>query len=301
MKNILVLSLLVFLLFLSSSLFFISAEVIEGTNLIETKAVAMVDASLAINNSEQIVQEMIENNFSILYVNDSLFEAKRVFEQARYASILRGDIDSTQFEKSEATSALRLIDWKNIDYGSVLIYFEDIEQRLEKAYFLFDEIVIEESKVSEVTSEETKNILESAKIAFREDRYNDAESLLIEFRVDFEQEKSELSTLSGIRNGVKTFFQRYWIHLLVFIFLILFIGYFIYRKFEKKFLSNRIRKMKIEDQVLIGLIKKAQEERFKKNSISSLVYGIRMKKYQERLQEIKEELPVLEKRFKKVK
>ena len=46
-------------------------------------------------------------------------------------------------------------------------------------------------------------------------------------------------------------------------------------------------------------MKKAQEERFKENKISGLVYNIRMKKYEERLQEIKEELPVFEERLKK--
>lgn len=54
--------------------------------------------------------------------------------------------------------------------------------------------------------------------------------------------------------------------------------------------------MKAEQEVLVKLMKKAQEERFKKNIISGLVYNIRMKKYQEREQEIKQELPVLEDR-----
>ena len=48
-------------------------------------------------------------------------------------------------------------------------------------------------------------------------------------------------------------------------------------------------------------MRKAQLERFKENKISGLVYNIRMNKYQERLQEIKEELPVLEERLKSFK
>ena len=59
--------------------------------------------------------------------------------------------------------------------------------------------------------------------------------------------------------------------------------------------------MKTEEQVLNDLMKKTQEERFKENRISGLVYNIRMKKYEERLQEIKEELPVLEERLKRFK
>jgi len=51
--------------------------------------------------------------------------------------------------------------------------------------------------------------------------------------------------------------------------------------------------MKAEKEVLMRLMKKAQEDRFKKNIISGLVYNIRMKKYQEKLNNIKQDLPVL--------
>ena len=56
--------------------------------------------------------------------------------------------------------------------------------------------------------------------------------------------------------------------------------------------------MKTEEQVLNDLMKKTQTERFKENKISGLVYNIRMKKYEEKLQQIKEELPVVEERLK---
>ena len=59
--------------------------------------------------------------------------------------------------------------------------------------------------------------------------------------------------------------------------------------------------MKIEEQVLANLMKKAQVERFKENKISGLVYNIRMKKYEEKLNDIKQELPVLEARVKKMR
>ena len=44
-------------------------------------------------------------------------------------------------------------------------------------------------------------------------------------------------------------------------------------------------------------MKGAQIERFKENKISNLVYNIRIKKFEEKLNAIKEELPVLEKRL----
>ena len=63
----------------------------------------------------------------------------------------------------------------------------------------------------------------------------------------------------------------------------------------------KIRKMRTESKVLTDLTKRAQTERFKENKISALVYNTRINKYKERLQEIKEQLPVLESRLKKSK
>jgi len=58
--------------------------------------------------------------------------------------------------------------------------------------------------------------------------------------------------------------------------------------------------MKAEKGVLLSLMKKTQVERFKKNKISELIYKIRIKKYGEKFQKIKQTLPVLEKRLKKM-
>jgi hypothetical protein len=43
------------------------------------------------------------------------------------------------------------------------------------------------------------------------------------------------------------------------------------------------------------------QETFKKNKISGLVYNIRMKKFKEKIQKIKQELPTLESQLKKLK
>ncbi|MAG28268.1 hypothetical protein CMI47_22315 [Candidatus Pacearchaeota archaeon] len=80
-----------------------------------------------------------------------------------------------------------------------------------------------------------------------------------------------------------------------------FLGRYGYRKFDKKRLEKKIKKMHIEKSVLIGLMKKAQIQRYKENKISELVYKIRMKKYKEKINKIKEELPVLEEKLDKLR
>jgi preprotein translocase subunit SecG len=254
----------------------------------------------AINESENIIKEMQENNLSVAYMNDRLIEAELVLKQAEYAEILRGDVNSTEKEKQEATEALRLINWEDVTYENVLFYTEDIQQRKDSAYLLLDKISVEEGKLNEANNE-TKTIFEQAKLAFSEERYNDTEKLLEDFNIALEKEKSESSILAGIRIGAKNFFQRYWIPLIIFLIIISVIGYFSYKRYEKKILKNKIRKMKTEEQVLQNLIKKAQTERFKENKISASLYKISMEKYQKRMQEIKEELPVLEERLRRFK
>ena len=142
--------------------------------------------------------------------------------------------------------------------------------------------------------------MEQAKQAFSDERYNDAEKLLEDFRIQFEKDKANASLLAGLKNGAFNFFRRYGIQIIIFLVIVSFIGYYVYKIFEKRILQNKIKKMKIQEQVLNDLMKKAQTQRFKDNKISGLVYNIRFKKYQEKLQTIKEEMPVLEDNLKKL-
>jgi hypothetical protein len=296
------------IIFVVMFLFFSSAQENQVTK--ET-------ALQAISYSEQIIQEMQENNLSVDYVNDSLIEARMVFEQANYASILRGEVNATEKEKQEASDALKLISWQNINYGDVLVYTSDIKQRKENAFLLLDKISVEDNNLNNsnnglktiglfsskqpVISNDTLNILLQAKVAFSEERYNDSEKLLLEFQNALEQERAQSSTLAVMKSNAMNFFQRYWIYILALFVVLVILGYFFYKKIERKLLKNKIKKMKAGKQVINSLMKKTQEERFNKNKISGLVYNIRMKKYEEKLQEIKEELPVLEKKFGEIK
>jgi hypothetical protein len=279
-----------------TSIFFIllvsSVSLVAGENITREMAIS------AINESEQIMIQMKESNFSVNYINDTLIQAKKVFEQVDYAEILRGN--STVQKKQEAAISLRLIKWQNITYADVLVYTNDIKNRKETAYLLLDKITVEEKNLAGL-SLQTRQFFYDAKTAFYEERYSDAEKLLSDFKSAVEKEKASSLTFSGLKTGAMNFFQRYWVYIVITLILIGIASYFVYKKIKKKSLVNRIRKRKTEEKVLLNLIKKTQEERFKENNISSLVYNIRIKKYEEKLQEIKEELPVLEENLKRFK
>ena len=130
-------------------------------NIIQANESAIVTEEMAmqaISESEQVIQEMQENNFSVIYMQDSLTEAKKTFERVRYAEILR-NVNSTEKEKQEARVALSSVKWQNIAYADVLFYTDDIQSRKTIAFFLFDKINVEESKAIGA-SNETKAIFE---------------------------------------------------------------------------------------------------------------------------------------------
>ena len=98
--------------------------------------------------------------------------------------------------------------------------------------------------------------------------------------------------------GLKTlgvgFFKNYWYFVLLFLGIFGFGGFFSFKQFKTKKLKKRIMKLRMEKSSLNDLIKLAQEERFRQNTISGLVYNIRMQKYMGRINKINQELPVLE-------
>jgi len=266
------------------------------------------DVLIAFNETKEIIEEMEENSFSSLYMKDSLIEAERVFEQAKNAEILRNE-SAPKSEKEEALKALELIDWEEISYESVLTLLDEIKERRTRAFLIYD--TLGATKISlqgyverGVDVSNAQEFLSQAETAFYEDRYEEAEDLLDAVKEDLKLQILAFSTLRTIQRSIKTFFEKYWEKywyvMIVVLALISITIFFIYRKITEELLKRKIKKMKHKKSVLTDLMKKAQEDRFKKKKIPSITYNIRMKKYEQKLNEIKEELPVLETKLDKL-
>ncbi|MFH0808810.1 MAG: hypothetical protein V1888_04310 [archaeon] len=92
--------------------------------------------------------------------------------------MLKGRVEASEAQKSEARLALALIDWRNLDYSNVLIYLEDIDARRDKAFEIFDGIGIVFKNIGKYDAfnmSEAYGFLDEARNAFYEDRYDDAE------------------------------------------------------------------------------------------------------------------------------
>jgi hypothetical protein len=267
---------------------------------IEVTKVIVDDAIL---ESELIIEEINESGFSTVYMKDVLLEANKIFQQAKYAEVLRSG-NASDYEIKEATSALTLINWKDIDYEDVLIYTEEIKQRKEQAYLIFDSIGAVENRLESYESLDLTSveiILENAKTSFYEDRYDEAEGLLEQLKEELELKEQEASFIGTLQKSSKNFFSRYWVFILIFLVVLGVAGFFSYRQIYKRYLEKEINKKIVEQKVLKDLMIKVQTQRFKENSISEFVYKVRFKKYKDKLSTIKQELPVLEERLRKMK
>jgi len=259
-----------------------------------------------IDNSIEIIKEMQLSNFSIVYIDDTLIQAKLVLKQVDYAEILRGNVKTNDSEKFKAQQALSIIGWKDLTYNNVLILTNEIKSRKQQAFEIYDTITITELTLQkyeqkQVYLNEANDYLSKAKKAFYEDRYDEAKDFLTKTRESIDKNSSELSMLGDLKRGLLSFFQKYWIYILLLLVIIGIFVYFSYKKIRINLLEDKIKKMKAEQLVLVDLIKRAQTERFKENKISGIVYNIRIKKYNERQNQIKEELPVLEDKLKRFK
>lgn len=269
-----------------------------GTELIVTRDQALK----SINESQNIIREFDIYGFSIVYINDSLTEALRLFKQAEYADILKNP-NSTTIQQNEARKVLSLVNIKTISYASVLKYTEDIKSRKEQAFQIYDTISIDEISLKKyekrgIDMSESRALFNQAKSAFAKDQYPEALDLLKKTRESIDARGSEASILGSLKANTLNFIQRNWYYILAVIVVLYILIKIFYKKLELRLLKNKIKKMKTEQQALGDLMKKTQTERYKENKISGLTYNIRIKKYEEKLNQIKEELPVLESRLK---
>lgn len=259
-----------------------------------------------IDNAKSNIEIMNASyGLQITNVQDLLIEAEKALQIADYAEILRGNVNVSDSEKLTARSALSLVNWKDANYSDVYLFTKEIESRKNEAFLLKDKFTLKSSELSsidkKILSNETLSLYNKAQESFYYERYNETDLYLEQFQISLEKDKERQSTLAGISDGTKNFVQRYWIGIIIFLAILIPILKISFKRIKINSLKKKIEKMKFENVALNDMMKKTQTERFKENKISELIYNIRMNKYQKRLEEIKQNLPVLEQNLKDLK
>lgn len=259
------------------------------------------DAFSSIEQAKREIKIMEENGFSTDYVSDELREAENLMSQLEYVEVLN-DPQSTPFEKNIASKELRLINYRSLSYEDVLIHTENIISAKEEAFTVSDEIRVLELKIEDFEKEgynitEVKKSLFEVYEAFNFERYGEARELIIETEDILEKIASGQSRVNLLIKSSKNFFQLYGFFLIIISGVLLILILYIKEKVKIRNLRKKLRKLNNELKSLDGLLRKTQEERFKKASISGLVYNIRSENYKSRIEKVRSEIAVVKKRI----
>jgi hypothetical protein len=257
-------------------------------------------AEAAIAEAEKILEDLQNKNLPVTFTNDTLIEAKKEIQIITYMEILKDPLSSPE-QKNEARNSLKLIDTRNMSYQRVLEYVSLIKEHQNKILFVYDLLTSTEERVEKEAQneEEIKSILEDSKEQFKKEQLQEAEESLREIRQKLEERKTLVSEVKGLSLSAKSFIIKYAYQIILGLALIIVLAFISIKIGKRKIIQREIKKLKNEKEILKGLIIKAQEERFKENKISGVVYNIKIRKYQNRINEIRQQLPILENRLRK--
>jgi len=262
------------------------------------------EALAAIQQAELDMQEMVENGFSVGNVNDTLSLARQALERADFAELIR---TGTQVYLAEqAKKALEGLDYEGFTYDEILKHTQEISARKEEAYRLSDSIRATELKIGDYKAQgidtfEAEAILQEAKTAFEKERYDEVDSLLFNANANLEEKKAEVTTINVLVRSGKSYIEKKWREITIAALIMIVLAFVTWKQIRLKRIRKKLGKLKAEKQALLNLMKKVQTERFKEGKISEFIYKIRMETYNKRLNEVKEEIPVLEAMLKREK
>lgn len=241
------------------------------------------EARMLISEGEEILEEMQALGYSTAYIEDLLFEAKRVMAK----------------------------EFKTIDdYEFIREIHAKINKRKEETLFLHDKIQLAKKYIagldrsagnfSEIDARYESVVNRFNRGQFKELRedidliYTRAEEIMIE------QSRMQ-AYLKASQRTLKNYVKNNWLELLIgFVLVLIVITYASDRIYRRK-LQHELEDFKIEKKTIKRLMKKAQEDHYAKGKISKAKYTLKMKHLKNREVEISEREPVVQERVKAMK
>ncbi|MBD3312979.1 hypothetical protein GF345_00895 [Candidatus Woesearchaeota archaeon] len=264
------------------------------------------DALDALIEAEGSIEEMKEYNLSHSYADDVLLIAQRSYIGEKFSYIEDDLAEEKDRRKSAYLIKLQNIsratpdyEVREINHSKVLLLTQLIEYRTEQAFRILDYLPVVEEK-EELYRQKGANttqgleVLIKARTAFREERYDEAEALLEKANNILDDAFFEHRRATAITNLTKNFILKYWWQIIVILVIIAIITPPAVRRTRAVLAANKIKRLKIELDSLKDSLKKAQEERFVKFTLTDKSYHARSEKYMDRMTEIKHTIPVLE-------
>jgi hypothetical protein len=234
------------------------------------KEISKEVAEEALQTAELNIEEMKEYNFITVLPNDALVEAKLAYANEEYDKVL------------QLTQLINYVKKLKFDFYDRVRLLEIKSQAME------------EKGMAEDGMEDVHVMMQQAMSSFNLEQLDEAMTFIESADDKADELGKEHARVKTIALLSKNFFVRYWWQSLIVLALILVGGYFVGRSTRKGLLRRKISRLKLETKKTKELIKKLQKECFIDKKISTSSYKEQAAKYEERINEIKQTLPVLE-------
>lgn len=234
-------------------------------------------AENAIAQAEQGRAEMIESGFNVQRIDDSISEAKQVYN-AQLA-----------LEKTGGKA----------DYSRVIDIAKSVRDIKKKASETYDEIKVLETKIAELKgldAEEAMAAFEIAKKEIKDERYDEAKKAIDETYKKIIEAQALSSRLSALYEAstktIAFFIIANWPALLtIAIASLIFLAVF-HNRFSRYRIIGKIKSLELEKQVIKDLMRDTQREYFERKTMSESTFHIRLKKLSELIRDIDRRIPI---------
>lgn len=242
---------------------------------------------ICLNESRDILTELISENFTSLRINESLVQAENIFD----------------------AQAILKQNNKKYDFSLVIPYCEEIKAVKQKAFETRDEFIALKRFYSELDLEgmdsssidkiffEIENEMKSERYEKVGPLINEAYDKIVNVRSDYIASKVFYRVVTS---NLKQFLYENWIYFF-FSFAGLFILFLIYKNtIFQAIIKRKIRKLEFRKDTLKGLIRSTQRGYFDKGNLSERIYTIRIKKFAEMIRDIDRQIPLLNEQLFKI-
>lgn len=228
------------------------------------------DALKAIEIAEATIEQMRVAGFGLSYANDTLNEAKILFEQGHYMA-------SYELAKKVV----------------------EIKERAVKVNELIDLV---ESRIYDLSSKgydvsKASEMFSSGLEEFKNSNYFDAEEIMNQVLVVLDEIEAEQIIKKSSSNFLENFFvsvlDNLWL-MILFALIILVIGGKTKEVLERKKRRKRMEELNREMEEIANKIKMLQKRYFEKGEISKTEYELAFDKFNKKLAEIKKEMSILQ-------
>lgn len=238
------------------------------------------NASICLNESNTILQDLAYKNFSVARVNDTLNQANILYGAQ---IVLEGKKQKT-------------------DFSLITIRCEEIKKISELATANRDavnslKIFYQQSLTSDMNTSSADETIASIDFEMASERYEKVQPLIDQAYQEIIDIKAKSTALSmfyeSTTAGVKNFVKKNWITILIVLTLTVIILLIFRVKIGAWWIKRKIRSLNLRKGTIKKLMMKAQQGYFQTGNVSEADYQIRIKNWAELVRDIDRDIPML--------